>query len=124
MSFSSRVPSGTFDATGGVNASGPVAENYTLSPPRLRGQQPVETVAGLSTLNTATGVLRVAYTGTVSRASPDLTVTEGRWAISGASGRFHGLHGAGRFSAIVDLTHRTMVKRYDGLLDSRAAPHS
>jgi hypothetical protein len=113
---SSGSLAGTFRATGAISASGPVAENYILSPPRMRDQQPVETVEGLSTLNTSRGVLRVVYTGIVSSASPDMTVTEGSWAISGGTGRFKGLHGRGRLSAIVDLTKRTMVKRYDGVL--------
>jgi hypothetical protein len=107
---------GTFRATGAIAASGVVAENYILSPPRLRDRQPVETVDGLSTLNTSGGVLKIAYTGVVSSAAADVTVTEGRWAISGGTGRFRGMHGRGRFSAVVDLTRRTMVKRYDGTL--------
>jgi subtilisin family serine protease len=113
---SSGSLAGTFRATGAISASGPVAENYILSPPRLRGQQPVETVAGVSTLNTSTGVVTIAYTGIVSSAAPDVTVTEGSWAISKTSGRFRGLRGRGRFSAVVNLTKRTMVKRYDGLV--------
>src|SRR5712691_11017447 len=111
---SSGSLAGTFRATGAISASGPVAENYILSLPRLRGQQPVETVAGLSTLNTTTGVVTIVYTGIVSSAAPDVTVTEGSWAISKTSGHFRGLRGRGRFSAVVNLTTRTMVKRYDG----------
>jgi hypothetical protein len=107
---------GTFRATGAISAAGTVAENYMLSAPRLRDQQPVESVAGASTLNMRTGVLRVSYTGVVSSASPTMTVTEGRWKVTGGTGRFSRLSGGGRFSAIVDLARRTMVKRYDGLL--------
>jgi hypothetical protein len=107
---------GTFKATGAINAAGLVAENYILTLPRLRDQQPVESVGGGSTLNTKTGVLTIVYTGVVSSASPTQTVTEGKWAISGGTGTFKGLHGRGRLSAIVDLSKRTMVKRYDGLV--------
>jgi hypothetical protein len=113
---SSGSLAGTFRAMGAISASGPVAENYILSLPRLRGQQPVETVAGLSTLNTTTGVVAIVYRGIVSSAAPDVTVTEGSWAISKTSGHFRGLRGRGRFSAVVNLTRRTMVKRYDGFV--------
>ncbi len=113
---SSGSLTGTFRATGGIVASGPVAENYILTLPRLRDQQPVESVGGSSTLNTKQGVLTVVYSGVVSSASPTQTVTEGKWAVSDGTGTFHGLHGRGRFSAIVDLSKRTMVKRYDGLV--------
>jgi hypothetical protein len=113
---SSGSLAGTFRATGAIAASGAVAENYTLSLPRLRGQQPIESVGGASTLNTNTGVLTLAYTGIVSSAAPDLTVTEGTWRITKGTGRFRGFRGRGRFSAIVNLTEKTMVKRYDGLV--------
>jgi hypothetical protein len=114
--IASGALAGTFTATGGIAGSGRVAEQYILSPPRLRDQQPVESVGGTSTLTSATGTLAIAYSGVVSSASPTQTVTEGKWAISGGTGSFRGFHGRGRLSAIVDLTRKTMVKRYDGLV--------
>lgn len=106
---------GTFAATGAVAATGRVAEDYLLSLPYLRGHQPVEAVKGMSTLTAPQGELRISYTGVVSNASPTQTVTEGTWTIrGGATGQFDGMRGGGRFSAIVDLAKRTMVKRYDG----------
>jgi hypothetical protein len=110
--------SGTFRATGAIAASGRVAEDYLVSPPRLRDQQPVETVFGRSTLTAPSGSLTIRYSGVVSSASPTQTVTEGRWTIEAATGRFHGVRGSGRLSAIVDLARRTMVKRYDGLVSA------
>lgn len=106
---------GTFNATGAISASGRATDNYILSPPRLRSQQPVETVTAASRLKTPAGTMSGSYTGVVSSASPTMTVTEGTWRITKGSGRFLGLHGSGRFSAIVDLARKTMVRRYDGL---------
>ena len=110
---------GRFTATGAIAASGSVEEEYALSPPRLRGQQPVETATAASKLHTAKGVLSISYSGIVSSASPAMTVTEGTWSLTAATGAFKGLRGRGRLTAIVDLRRRTMVKRYDGLITGR-----
>ena len=110
---------GTFTASGAVVDSGRVLETYTLSLPRLRDQQPVQTVRARSTLTGRKGTITSTYEGVVSAAGPSSTVTEGRWAIVGGTARYRGAQGHGRFSAIVDLTRRTMTKRYDGVTTAR-----